>query len=162
MLAVAVAGILAVSATALVVRDPGRGAGSGLSPGAAASEYAQETRDLAARGLVLAPGWRWPADGPVFQAAGPDGAPMTYERGYGTVRADVYWFSSWARRAVTVGDTVQRRRAIARLLHVRETLFYKKRLPQDRALTDRMLELAQRGVMGPLRQWVRANAPAPD
>ena len=159
MLVLAVAGILGVSATALLLHLPA-GAGEGLRPGAAATEYRQETRSLAARGFELAPGWRWPAGGPRFETAGPDGAPMTYEKGYGAVRADVFWFYTWAGRAVSVSDPVERRRAVEQLLRVRQTLFYTRRLPADRVFTDRMLELARRGELAMLRQWVRANVPA--
>jgi len=149
-----------MSAAALLCHPPAGSNGSGLRPAAAASEYAREVGSLAGRGLVLAPGWRWPAGGPAFAAAGPDGAPMEYEKGYGAVRADAYWFYSWASRAVTVNDPIARRRALEQLLRVRGTMLYRKRLPEDRASTLQMLERAQHGDLEPLRLWVRVNEPA--
>lgn len=156
----AAAGILAVSAAALVFSPSPDGRGAGLSPNGAAAEYTREIEELDARGFTLAPDWQWPADGLSLESTGPDGAPMTYEKGYGAVQADRYWFYSWASQAVDGCDLTEQRRAIEQLRRVRDTLFYREKLPEDQAYTDQIVERAARGDLTMLREWVLANAPS--
>lgn len=84
---------------------------------------------------------------------------MTYEEGYGATQADAYWFYSWATRAISARDTELRGRALRQALRVRDTIFYTKRLPRDRAYFDLELVRAAQGDMTLLRQDVAANAP---
>jgi hypothetical protein len=156
----AAAGIVVVSAAACLLAPPfNSGSGVALHSSAVAAEYMGEVRNLEQRGLTLAPGWHWPQQAPPVETTGPDGAPMTYEKGFGVVRADRYWFYSWASRAVSTRNEAARKAAVQQLTRVRETLFYARRLPEDRAYTDQMLERAARGDMTMLRQYVVANVP---
>ncbi len=160
-LVLAAAGILAMSAAAILISPPVDACrGAGLSPADVVAEYQREARSLQARGLVLPPGRHWPKRGPALDTVGPDGASMTYEKGYGAVAADRYWFYSWASRAVAVSGSASRRHAIDQLQRVRETLLYQKRLPEDRAYMDQLLQRAARGDLTLLREYVKANAPA--
>jgi hypothetical protein len=158
-LALAVAGMLAISATALALTPPpGSRLGNALSVSAAENEYLGEMLSLSEHGFLLAPGWEWPDD-PGLVATGPDGAPMNYEEGYGAIRADFVWFYSWAHLAVSAEDGGVRANATLQLVRLRDTLLYKKRLPEDRAYLDKMINEASQGDLTKLREYVAANAP---
>ena len=132
-LLVAVAGVVATSVTALAVVPPaGTVRGAALSAAAASAEYVEERQRLDALGYDLASGWVWPAEAG-FETEGPDGAPMTYEEGCGALRADMFWFYSWAASAVSTDDEAARAEALDRLDGMRRLPLYQKRLPADRA-----------------------------
>jgi len=161
VLAFAVTVIAAISAAGLLWSPAGGGTAGRSTAAAAMTEYRQEARSLEARGLVLAPGWRWPVAG-VFADSDPDGAPMAWGPGSGAQRADLYWFYSWANRAVTHDLPPEARQAaLAQLARVRETTYYQRLIPDTRRQLDAEVATALRGDLARLRADVRANRPAP-
>lgn len=129
--------------------------GRGQTTSQTESEYRVEAAQL-----VLAPGWVWPAT-PGFPAKGPDGAPMTYERGYGRTRADSLWFCSWATAYLSPGtSSAQRSVAASELEQATSTFFYRVALvPPDRPGFSAMVSTAIRGRESALRSYVRLNCP---
>ena len=159
-LSCAVAVIVAASAVGLLWRPAGVNMAGRLSAAAATAEYHSEARSLEARGLVLAPGWRWPA-GAVLSATGPDGTPMYYNLGDGVSQADRYWFYSWASRATSPHQLLSiRQTALKQLLRIRETAYYKQLIPDTRAYLDEELRMALADNFSRLREDVKVNRPS--
>ncbi|GAA2774773.1 hypothetical protein GCM10010440_76980 [Kitasatospora cinereorecta] len=124
-----------------------------------ADQTAVEYKAEAAR-LVLSPGWSWPAD-PTPTAKGPDGAPQLYQRGWGTTRADTFWYCSWQRRYLdpAVAPT-DRDAALSQLKKVRDTHFYQADLlPADQKILDDQLSHAGLGDTTDMQNNVDVNCP---
>jgi hypothetical protein len=151
--------IVVVSLAGLLYRPP---ADSSMSATVAAAAYRREAQALADRGLVLAPGWKWPRGDALFPRTAPDGSPIGYGPGAGQAQADLYWFYSWARRATSKAlPPAARRAALEELLRVRETVYYRRLIPDTRHYLDQELAAALKGDLSRLRTDVRSNAPAP-
>lgn len=123
------------------------------TPQQAVQEYLAEES-----GLRLAEGWRWPPT-VAFPTAGPDGKTMYYQRGYGTTRADRFWYCSWesAYTSSTAGSPI-RTEAQAQLGKVRETHMYKYDvISVDRPRFNQTLDSALSGNVEMMKQDVTLN-----
>lgn len=150
--------ILAITAAALLISPPpGSTAHNGLQPSQVVSEYQAEVRSLADRGFHQAPGYAWPASYTV-DSKGPDNLPMTYERDYGRVDADQYWFLSWADYVCKESSGKTRLNGIRQLERVRDTLYYQKMAQYDRQYYDGLIADAEKGNLTSLRQLTTSNS----
>ena len=106
--------------------------------------------------LTLAPGHHWPAD-PTPESGAADGHKDVYQPGYGTTRADQFWFCTWERQLVdpATSDT-DRHTALQTMMTVRNTYFYKNSLePQDKAFFDGILDAAGLGDNSKVQNDIR-------
>ncbi|QYR23763.1 hypothetical protein KZ483_13230 [Paenibacillus sp. sptzw28] len=112
-----------------------------------------------AASLTLAPGWKWP-DSPVSSHA-PDGRDFMYQKGWGKQAADLYWFCSWASRAVNPQlPEAGRQQALEHVLSIRTKYFYTTALAADsKPGFDQMLRNAADGKMDDLRGYYESNFP---
>jgi hypothetical protein len=125
-----------------------------LSPKQALVEYRTE-----AMSLKLAPGWKWP-DSPV-PTHDPNGQDVMYQKGWGKQAADLYWFCSWASRAVNPQlPEAERQQALENVLSIRTKYFYTTSLAAaSKPSFDRMLQNAAHGNMNDLRGFYEVNCP---
>lgn len=157
-IASATAVILVITAVALLFSPPaGSTIRNGLRPSQVMSEYRSEIQDLADRKFYLPSGYTWPANFAV-DAKGPDNQPMTYERGYGRVQADMSWFLSWAKTACATDTTQSRNASTSQLERVKHTLYYQSMRESDRDLYDAVIAEAKEGKLARLRQIVTSNS----
>ncbi|MCW2791127.1 MAG: hypothetical protein JWO76_225 [Nocardioides sp.] len=153
------AGVVALlGATAAVTgcSSSDRGGAEAVTPASAVREYHAEQVHL-----ELAPRWAWP-EHVAFATSGPDGAPMLYQRGYGTTQADHYWYCSWESRMVRSDlGASSRARATEQLRAVRSThLYVEDVIAVDRPYFNRVLDTALAGDLRLMRRDVRLNCPA--
>jgi hypothetical protein len=126
-----------------------------LTPDDATAEY----RSAQAQ-LVLAPQWSWPQQ--PIRGVGPDGRPARYERGFGLMSADWYWFCSWghdliAQPATGTGFAT----ALGQLAGVKHRYWYQVSLSADeRSSVDRELAQAKVHQLAAIASDVRLNCPA--
>jgi hypothetical protein len=110
-----------------------------------AAQLATEYR-IEEKTLTLAPNVTWPAD-PTPPSVASDGRSQLYERGYGTTRADHYWYCSWLQHYIDPAISGKdRKTAYAALLTVHNTEYYKVAiLPEDKVPFDKELNDAGLG-----------------
>ena len=140
----AVASIVTASTISSCASSAGTQVGGGkvvaVKPAEVKAEYLKEQQ-----GLVLAPGWAWPQD-PTPRSVADDGSDFVYERGYGTTRADHYWYCSWESALVKAANAAGRDEALKHLKTVARTHYYKANLlPPDKKRFDTILTNAALG-----------------
>lgn len=104
--------------------------------------------------LELPPGVTWPAHAARWSERG------TYGLGFGTSRADEFWYCAWAAEWLAQRDRSagQAARAWSHLVRVKDTELYRVGYaPETRELTDTMLAKAQAGDPLPLAADVQQN-----
>lgn len=119
-----------------------------------AAEYFDE-----AHKLTLAPGWEWPAV-QRYESVGPDGHQVVYEKNAGRVDAAWYWHCSWGRAFFAATTNAEREAALAEVLRLPQSAFYKFGLEQqDRLRRDKVLEQAAAGDTTTLLSVIEQNCP---
>src|SRR5262245_50953106 len=133
--------------------NPGQEA---ITPDAVAREFREEQANL-----TLAPGWTWPDDPTPARTSNIDGKPVVYERGYGIIAADHYWYCSWESYYLSLeSHASERRKVYDVLVSVRQTRYYKESLEvQDQAYFDKELEAAGNGDLSMMKEDVDLNCP---
>ncbi|MFT4011506.1 MAG: hypothetical protein QM655_15835 [Nocardioidaceae bacterium] len=124
-----------------------------ISPSAAVGEYQAEEKTL-----TLAPGTGWPAS-VAFATTGPDGRGMLYQIGYGTSRADHYWYCSWE-SALIQAEPSSDAAGVARrqLVTIRDKHMYQADvIPPDRPYFNKVLNTALEGNLRLMKRDVRLN-----
>lgn len=85
----------------------------------AAKEYLDESKLL-----ELAPGWSWPTNRS-YRERDENGDPIFYEVNLGRVDAAWYWHCSWGRTFLSAEDPDDRATALAKVLELRDSAFYR-------------------------------------
>ncbi|WP_328851963.1 hypothetical protein OG994_01405 [Micromonospora globbae] len=115
------------------------------------AEYRETTRRL-----TLPPGTSWGTE----PTKPPE--PMLYAQGAGSTKAELHWFCSWEKEWISTAgsgpDEARHRVALEQLEKVKELQVYQVALdPAGRALIDKGLEEARRGVATTITSDVAAN-----
>lgn len=110
-----------------------------LTAAEAAAQFREE-----ARTLTLAPGWEWPEKEYTDEE---DGTPHTYGAHMGRVDAGLFWYCTWADRALSPDLSEEERADAAEtLLEFRDTAAYTKGVvKEDRQIYDSILDKAALG-----------------
>ncbi|KJS52809.1 hypothetical protein [Streptomyces rubellomurinus] len=152
----------ALAVAALSLAACGTGPDHARGPNQPAVDAAGAAREFTAeeKNLALAPGHSWPAD-PTPKSVADDGHGIVYQPGYGTTRADLFWFCTWERRFVDPGTSdADRQATLNTMLTVRSTYFYKNSLePADKKFFDGILDSAGLGDNSKVQNDIR-NCPA--
>ncbi|MET8462866.1 hypothetical protein [Micromonospora zamorensis] len=117
-----------------------------------------EYRDEA-ESLELAPGWTWPEQ-LSFPDSAQDGSVQMYEVNTGRVEAAWYWHCSWSRTFLAAAQPEEREEALANVLRIRESAFYKWGSDElERQRKDQLLEDVKQGNLKFFEQTVELNCP---
>lgn len=110
--------------------------------------------------LTLAPGHSWPAD-PTPKSVADDGRKIVFQPGYGTTRADLFWFCTWEHQFVDPANSdAEHYSALQTMLTVHGTYFYKNSLaPADKAFFDGILDAAGLGDNSKVQNNLRNCTP---
>lgn len=120
----------------------------------AAREYLDESKLL-----ELAPGWSWPANRS-YRERDEKGDPIFYEVNLGRVDAAWYWHCSWGRSFLAAANPAEREMALAKVLELRESAFYRWGLEEtERVRRDKVLQDVAAGSTDQFRQIIELNCP---
>jgi hypothetical protein len=117
----------------------------------------QEYRVEAAR-LTLPAGGQFPERAVGLPEQGDDGQTILYERNIGAQKADVFWYCSWARQALsTTGQP--RQQAVTKIAGLRDLVFWGDIDSNGVELFSSQIEKAKLGEFSELQRYVDGNCP---